>query len=300
MLLGSRTGWRRVAPAGGLVCLTGLALVPLALAERANGKTSWIEGSSLLSRAGETVKEFLVGVYSPVEVLTALVAGVIVIAALAQLARADERERSLVRDAAIVAAAGVLIPFILAATRLLDVFDGRNVIAAWVPCAVVLAGGIVAARPRRLGIALGIALCALSLGVIAGVNLLPEYQRDDWRGAAAALPRGGPRVIVSDLNASLPLSIYLPHLRRVAPTTVLTREIDFIALRQRRTGRSPLAAFVPTTAPPGFRLAGYRRTATYAVSTFRSPRPLAVEIRALAELSEPSARPPQAEAMIQG
>jgi hypothetical protein len=279
--------------------VVGAVLTPLALAERSNGKTSWIEESSLVSRAGETVKEFLVGVYSPAEIATGLVVGLLALALLARLRGLGDRDHTRAVAVAVVGAVAVLLPLLLAAAHLVDVFDGRNVIAAWVPFGILLAVAI-AVPPPRVGSAIGAAVCVVSLGVIAGVNALPQYQRDNWRGAAQALPRRGMRVIVSDLNASLPLSVYLPAVRPVRTLTVTAAEIDFVALRARRSGRSPLAAVVPTMAPPGFRLVQERRTASYALTRFSAPHPEAVSVKVLQRLSEPDASRPQAEAMTEG
>jgi hypothetical protein len=300
VILGRRLGWRRVAPAVGAVVATGIALVPLAAAERSNGKANWIEGASLASRAAETAKQFLVGLYGPVEILTAGVAGLLALGALALLTRAGARERRYALDAAIVAATGVLVPLLLAVAHIVDVFDGRNVIAAWVPFAVLVSAGLGGARSGRLGALLGAALCAVSLAVIAATNLKPAYQRDDWRGAANALGAGGPRVIVGTRNASLPLSVYLQHVVPVSAATVSAREIDFIALRTRRTGRSPVPGVVPTSAPRGFRLIEYRVTPTYSLSRFLAPAPVSVSVASLQQLSEPGAQPPGPEAILEG
>ncbi len=274
IVLARRLGWRRALAPSGAVVLIGIALAPLALAQRADGKTDWIEAASLSSRVAESAKQFLVGLYGPLEILTAAATGLLALGAIALLlARGEARERRPARDVAIVAIAAIALPLLLAATHLIDIYDGRNMIAAWTPCAVLVAAGLGVARASRAGTLLGGALVAISLAVIAGVLAIPGYQRDDWRAAAHALSpaqRAG-RVIVSEENASIPLSIYLPGLQPTAKARVVTREIDFIALRTRRTGRSPLAPAAPTSPPPGFRLAGIRRSETYAVSRFLAP-----------------------------
>jgi mannosyltransferase len=292
LVLARRQGWRRTLAPTAAVAFVGLALVPLALRERADGKSNWIEAASLASRVGESAKQFLVGLYGPLEILSALLTGLLVAGALALLARyGEERERHGARDLATLAVAAIALPLLLAATHLVDVFDGRNIIAAWAPCAVVVAIGLGVARAPRAGAALGVGLCAVSLAVIAGINAIPGYQRDNWRGAAQALPAlRGERVIVSQENASLPLSIYLPATGEAKGASVATQELDFIALRTRRTGRSPLPPSVPSTPPRGFRLATIRRSESYAVSRFLAPRPTSVPVATLRRLSgEPKA-----------
>ena len=297
LVLARRLGWRRTLAPAAAVALVGVALVPLALRERADGKSNWIEAASLTSRIGETVKQFLVGLYGPLELLSALLAGLLVAGALALLLRrGEERERRGARDVAILAVAAIALPLVLAVTHLVDVFDGRNVIAAWVPWAVLIAAGLGAARAPRAGAALGACLCAVSLAVIAGINTIPAYQRDDWRGAAQALPAPtGTRVIVSQENGSLPLSIYLPATSEARSPSVSTRELDFLALRTRRTGRSPLPPVVPRSPPRGFRPAGVRRTETYAVARFLAPRDTRVATATLRAISGQ----PKAEVVVQ-
>lgn len=114
----------------------------------------------------------------------------------------SERERQTARDMAIIAGAAVAVPLLLAVSHVLDVFDGRNVIATWVPLAVLVAAGLGAARAPRAGAIIGAGLCAVSLAVIVVTNVRPGYQRDDWRGVARSLPASsGPRLIVGTPSA---------------------------------------------------------------------------------------------------
>ena len=287
VLLARRLGWRRLLWPVGAVAVAGIALLPLAIDQRNSGKANWIEESSLVNRIGETGKQFLVGLYSPGQVGTAALSTLLALGAIwLVVTRARNGERSRARDAAIVAAAGVGIPLVLAAAHLIDVFDGRNVIAAWVPFAVLVAVGLGCARAGRAGAALGTALCAIGLGVIIATNLLPGYQRDDWRGAARALPAPlQPRVIVVERFGGSPLSVYLGPLHEVRPTTLLAREIAFPVLRTRHTYGAPSAPTAPLQAPPGFRLAAARRNEAFAVTRFVAPRPTRVSARELLRLS---------------
>ncbi len=291
-LLARRLGWRRMWAPAGAVVLVGLALLPLAASQRASGKVHWIEEASLISRVAETAKLFVVGVYGPLEIVSALLAGALVAGSLALLIRRGEpREQAGARDAAIVAVVATALPLLLAVTHVVDVYDGRNVIANWVPFAVLVACGLGAARAGRGGTLLGAGLCAISLAVIAAINLIPAYQRDDWRSAARAL--GTPasaRVVVSEQYGSAPLSIYLRGIRTTFAPTVSTRELIFVALRQRNTGGAPRAPIVLTTPPAGFHLVGVRRSETFALSRFLTARARTVTVRSLRRLShEPTA-----------
>jgi uncharacterized membrane protein len=290
IVLMRRVGMKPLLLPGGAVVLVGLALMPLAVAEHGNGhKSEWIEESSLISRVAETAKQFLVGLYSPLEIFTALIGGLLAAGAILLVMRRTSRtERRVARDVAIVATSALALPLVLALTHALDVFDGRNMIADWVPTAVLICIGLGASNSHRAGTAIGLCLCVLFLGVVISINLIPSYQRDDWRGAADTLPtQASPgRVIVGETYASLPLSVYLPSLRPVTESTITTREIDFIALRERRTGRSPLAPTAPTRAPRGFRLASVHETESYAVSRFLAARPTKVEVELLRHIAD--------------
>jgi mannosyltransferase len=288
VILARRLGWRRAAPPVGLVAVVGIALLPLAIDQRNSGKAKWIEESSLVSRVGETAKQFLVGLYGPGQIGTAALSGLLALGAIwLVVTRAREGERDRARDAAIVAATGVALPLVLAGAHLIDVFDGRNVIAAWVPYAVLLAIGLGCARAGRAGPLLGAALCAVGLAVIVATNLLPGYQRDDWRGAAQALPANPlfPRVIVAPRFGGSPLAVYLGPLHETKTSTVRAREVAFPSLRTRHTSGSPYAPYVQLRPPRGFHLVGVSKNEAYAVTRFVASRPVSIPARELVRLS---------------
>jgi len=178
------------------------------------------------------------------------------------------------------------------------VYDGRNAIGNWVPFALLLACALASARaPRWAPAALGAGFVALSLAVIAAIDLLPAYQRDDWRGIADALGSGrAGRVIVSERFGQAPLSIYLPEVRKTGARTVSTREVAYVSLRARHTGGAPSGAPVPKRAPVGFQLAGITRSEAFAVVRYRAPRALTVATKALRRIG-PEA---QSEVSVQG
>jgi mannosyltransferase len=286
-LLIKRLGWRKTRFAIGAVVLVGAALAPLALAQTATKNAEWIQTTSIVSRFAQAPKQFLVGLFSPQEILTAAVSGLLALAAVALLVRrGSQRERSLAWDVAIVAFGALALPAVLALTHIEDVFNGRNVIAAWTPFAVLVAAGLGVARAPRLGALLGAGLCLVSVLVVVGVNTEPGYQRDDWRGLAQALKSSAAGSIsVTPQYGVTPLSIFLPALRDARGASVTTREIDFLDLRGQRTGRSPSPPSVPSTAPPGFRAAGVRKTDTLAVARFVSATPRTVSVAALRKLA---------------
>lgn len=288
-LLIRRLGWRRVLPSAGAVALVGLALVPLARAQTthvlAGSNGSWIEGVPLLSRFAQVPKQFLVGLYSPVEIFSTLLVGLLAAGAIVLLIRrADSRERRLAGEFAIVAAIALLIPAVLSITHIEDVFNGRNVMATWVPWVVVLAAGLGIARAGRTGALLGGAICTLSLLVIAGVNLIPGYQRSDWHGIARALQASPPittRVVVAPELGAAPLFIYMHTDANIVAPSVATHEVAFVALSTPHTGHAPLPPVVPTSPPPGFRLVGVDRSEAFAVSRFRATGTATVSVSSL-------------------
>ena len=142
--------------------------------------------------------------------------------------------------------------------------------------------GLGVACPPKAAALLGLTICAVSLAVIGGINAIPGYQREDWRGVATALAaHTGPSLIVSPRYGLQPLGIYLPHLHRAAEPSAPLRELEFVALSKKRTGRSPLAPVVPTKPPSGYRLVEVKRTETYAISRFLSSLPRATSVSVL-------------------
>ena len=303
-MLIQRLGWRRVfLPWAGAVALVGLALVPLARAQTqhvlAGSNGSWIEGVPLLSRFAQVPKQFLVGLYSPVEVFSTLLVGLLALAAIVLLIRRGEkRELQLARELAIMAVVALLIPAVLSVTHIEDVFNGRNVMGTWVAWVLVLATGVGIARAGATGALLGGAICALSLLVIAGVNLIPGYQRSDWRGIARTLQSSAPaatRVIVAPELGAAPLFIYMPTAANISTPSIAAHEVAFVALSTPRTGRAPSPPVVPTSPPPGFRLVSVQRSESFAVSRFRAPGTATVSVRALRGI----AREAKAEVFLQ-
>jgi 4-amino-4-deoxy-L-arabinose transferase-like glycosyltransferase len=275
-------GLRRLLAPVGAVALTGLALVPLALWQHSTYANE-LEGESTASRAAGAVKQFLVGLYGPLEIYSAFFVGLIAVLAVTHLFRRQDRLRRLALEIGFVGAAAVVVPLVLPLIHVAgSSFEGRHVISAWIPFALLVAMGLSDAGTPRVGALLGLALCAISLAVIVGKDVLPGYQRDDWRGVAATLAsHAGPSVIVVPDEGLAPLTLYLPHLEKVTAPRIPTRELEFVGLRTKRTGRSPLAPVVSTIAPAGYRLISVIRTESYAVSRFLGPKSMTLNTRSL-------------------
>jgi mannosyltransferase len=288
-----RVGWRRLAGELAGLALVGMALLPLALRQRQDGKSDWIEGTSLPSRVGQVPKQFLVGIDGPAELVTAILAVALAAGAIVLLlTRGDPRERRAGTGAAWVAGFSLALPLALSLTKVIDVFNGRNVVEAWLPAAALVAIGLGSVHAPRIGAALGAGLCAISLVVVIGVLTDPGVQRDDWRGIAQTLQATEPataRLVAAPPNGQGPLTVLMPTARWLhAPRTVRTREVALVTLRVRRTARSSLAPPAPLRAPKGFREVGARRTKAYTVTRYAAPQPVAVRTAELAaDLGDP-------------
>jgi hypothetical protein len=283
IILARRLDLRRVWAPAAAVAVVGLALVPLAISQRADGKTNWIEELTLPRRVIESLKWFTVGEYALL-VLPALALALLLSAGAVALVRrrGSEREQAGAWDAGVVALAALALPLALAVTHIIDVYDGANVIATWVPLTMLVACGLGSDRARRNGALIGVGLCAISVAMIVSTDVIPAYGRDDWRGVSRALGRPATtRIIVTEAHASGPLTIYLGKVDPVTSATISTSEVDFVGLRNRRTVGPPSAPVVPSTAPEGFRLVGVTRTETYAISHFIAAGPTTVTASSL-------------------
>jgi mannosyltransferase len=282
-----RLGWRRVLLPIGAVVVVGLALAPLAIHQRAEGKSNWIEQQSLPRRIAESMKIFTVGAYGPLVLFALALALLVAGCAIVLIARrGNQAERGGARDAAIVAAGAILLPLLLAATHLVDVYDGRNMLAFFVPFAVLVAAGLGAVSAPRAGTVLGAVLCVIYVTMIVAANAIPDYQRDNWRGVAHSLgkPRAS-RLIVAEAFSASPLSIYMGKLSDAAASVPAVHEVDFVALRHLRTVGPPQAAVVPSVAPAGFHLAGITTTESFSISRFVAASAVAPKVSELARLS---------------
>jgi 4-amino-4-deoxy-L-arabinose transferase-like glycosyltransferase len=293
----------RVLVAVAAVGVVGAALIPLAVHQSDNEGARFIGFSDLGSRLLQVPKQFLVGYDLPGEVPLAIAAGALAVAAVVLLvARGGPDARRGARTAAVLVAAIVGLPLLMALAGA-DYFLTRNVITAWIPFAVVLAAGLAAVR--RAGAALAVALCAVFLAATIAVETSPEFQREDWRGAAEAL--GPPRVVralvVTPLNGRVPLSLYERGLRpfptgglrltppRIPPApdegvtaSTPVREIDLLAVAERRAGQTPSPPRPPSPMVPGFREVARLDRPTFTLIRLRAAAPLPFSLARLTGL----------------
>jgi 4-amino-4-deoxy-L-arabinose transferase-like glycosyltransferase len=159
------------------------AVLPLALSDTSH-PLGWIKIFPLSVRIQQVPVDFGLGALYQSPIVTHGLLGAAVLAAivLALLAAGGGRaERRGARFAAVVAAVTLLVPVILAALGR-DYLVPRNLMAAWIPLAVVLGAACTVPRARIAGA--GLAIVLLVAFVIAGVRIAqnPQYQRPNWRG----------------------------------------------------------------------------------------------------------------------
>jgi hypothetical protein len=276
--------WRlraRALPALAPVLLAGAALLPLAIHQADNNGAAFIKSIAWGKRALQLPKQYLVGFDSPYETAATAVALALALYGLWLLAtRADERERSGARLAALVALPALVVPLLLPIVGI-DYLITRNLIAAWVPAFIVVAAGFGAARAGRTGIVAAALLCAVSLATVVAVNADSRYQREDWKGAAHAIgPAHEPRaLVITPVTGRLPFSLYTPD--QITPYTdaaVPVREIVVLGMAERVPGQRPhppRPAQLPAP-PAGFQPASKTQTSTYTLLRYTAPTPVPI------------------------
>jgi mannosyltransferase len=279
---------KEVQAAVGLVVLTVLALVPLALAQRGTGHADYISRGHLAMRAAQVPKQLLLGYASPAQAVTVSLAAVLVlVGALWPLVR----DRTRIDRALLLAlAAGlscVVLPLLLALAGI-DFLNTRNVLPALPSLLVVVGVGFALPRAWPLGGVLAAALALLFAVVVVLVETNIQYQRDDWRGASQALgfPVTDRVIVLSPGSGQLPLGVYQPGLRQLGPGGARVSELDLVALSAPASVGGGLATAPrpsgPVSVPPGFHMAGRTYDRVYTIVRFTSAVPVRVEVGALA------------------
>jgi hypothetical protein len=217
----------------------GLALLPLAISQNHTGNASWIAPIPLGPRLGQIVPNFIIGFQAPAQELLLRIGELAVLVALALLAlRADESDRRGALIAGAIALGGFVLNLLLIAVGIDDLIS-RNVIALWVPAAVVVAAGLSARRAGVIGIGATVALFVISVVAAIGVDVDVErkFQRPDWHAVARLLgtepaPGVGARaILIQDHRDALPLSLYLPGLSFVRGAAApAVSELDVVAI----------------------------------------------------------------------
>ena len=122
-----------------------------------------------------------------------------------------------------------------------DFFLERNLLSAWLPLAIVVAG-LGVPRAGLIGAGAIAALCAAGVAIVLAIDANPSWQRDDWRLISRELGVGSRAVIVVPAYQATPLSFYESSLGAAPAAGARVREVDLVY----RTGASREDARVPT------------------------------------------------------
>jgi uncharacterized membrane protein len=258
--------WRHRGRAAGIavgaVALVALALVPLALQQRAGGGTDWIGATPVDYRLKQTYWQFTTGANASWDSAIPFVALLAEVAIVLALFRGPAR----VRRGTIVAlslAASAMGIVLLGGLLGYDYLVARNVL----PCVLllILAVAAASATPGKVGVLgalIGVAICVAFLRQDVHLNATPEIQRDDWRAAAHALGRSPtPRVIVLGPGWARPaLEYYLPDLRSM-PIPQSIGEVDLVI--------PPSAVGEAPRPPAGFEVESDRWVQNYRIRVIR-------------------------------
>jgi mannosyltransferase len=261
---------RRVAAAVAVPVVVGAALLPLAIGQRNTGHTSFIGKLPFRDRLHHTVNQLVLGNYETSgKNLAAFCLLLMIAVAVAIALRATVAER---RDAILlagVAAAGLVLPAVLANSA----FFYRNLIVV-VPPLVLLLG--VAAGLRHAPAWTTVAGLLVAIGLVVPTVEIARnrgLQRFDWRDAARLIGRSGfERAIITYPGfEAVTLHHYRPGLRVVTAGTLHLREIVVVG----RKGLTTLRL------PGGFRRVAYVQVGTLRLERLRAKKPRVVHISSL-------------------
>jgi uncharacterized membrane protein len=229
-----------------LVAACGGGLLPLLIQQSGRGNSSWIRKAPLNDRLGQILPQFIVGTGSRgyLELMwLGFVLGAVALLLLVvggggrEPISSSDRRRAL-RVGAIALGGFALVMLVDAAGT--DTVLTRNLLALWLPLAIVLAAGLGATRAGRIGVGITALLCAIGLTATISVATVDTLQRPDWAAVAQTLgpwPRAGQpsdatRLLIFPRNVWLEslTEVYMRHtskLGRQKPHNVT--EIDIVA-----------------------------------------------------------------------
>jgi len=291
-----RDAWRGVLFASGAALLALVPLLGLLRDQTGDDRASFIADTKLTDRVEQFVRQFGSGQNVPrtwlegallALGLAALAAGTLLTVRRAfappRDALADDTGALLPRDGArallAVALVALLVPLALAAIKLYDRFNVRNVLYLWPLVAALAAPALLRLRAVPLA-------ALLALGVTASLwgQLDWRYENTDWRNAIARVEAGPPTAPVVAVGR-LGIPVAALYLHRTAATAPLTTRRAWLVLEPARSpGHRELG---PVDTPLVARLLAafpqHRETRLHAfrVIELRAPRPIRLDPAAL-------------------
>jgi mannosyltransferase len=191
-----RGPWLAVA----FVAACGAALLPLLIAQSNAGNVAWIKKAPLNDRLGQILPQFLLGTGSHGYVELMWVGFVLGAVALVLLGGGGGgRDPMSSTDRRRAAGLGAIMLGGFAIVMLVDAAGSdtiltRNLLALWLPLAMLVSAGLGTGRAGRAGIAATVVLCAIGLTATISVANTGTLERPDWAAVAKALgpwPRAG-------------------------------------------------------------------------------------------------------------
>ena len=205
-----------------------LLVAPLALHQRGDGRTDWVDDTALGDRVSETVRSFVSGYAGAPGKALGLAAGTMIVAGAVLFAwrgRDSEGRGALLPLGLAVVAGGATLALAVGGV---DYFYHRNVLVLWILLAIVPAAGF--ATMRRAGAAGATLACLLFLAIHLAMVRSPERHRADWESAVASIGQSQEArgVVVAPVYADTPLLHYGVPLVEPPVEPLLVREIDVV------------------------------------------------------------------------
>jgi hypothetical protein len=232
--------------------------------------------------------QFLIGFQAPAQTVLEPLAAALAFAALVLLALRSDRpalKTALALGAVVVG--GLLLNLLLIAVGVDDLIT-RNLIALWIPAALVVAAGFGARWAGRLGIAGAVALCAIGVTAAIGVATNRDFQRPDWRVLVhmlGAAPATGRVILIQHYRDLLPLSLYEHALQFMGGSHAHVSEVDVVAMSAPRVNLCWWGAacnLSPSTLQGSYPLRGFHpawrgRDLQFSVLDLRASRPVLLD-----------------------
>ena len=270
-----RTKERRAVAAVVVLAVVCAPLLPLLIHQAGHGGAAWIGIFGLGERLESTGEQFLAGPPGARLAPWAAIGGVLCAIGLALLvARADTAERRGGLVALAFGGAALLIPLAIDVVGP-NYFVDKNVMPALVPLGLAVAAGLGARRAGPAGIAIAVALCGISLGLVAKMTFDRDFQRWDWRQAMAAMGKPDrPRAVVAPYNGDASLLLYLGRWERVVKGDANVSEIVVFGWADPRA----------IQLPDGFKQVERRELQSFPMTRYRATAPVPVDRQALATI----------------